>query len=885
MQKYKKQIYYLSLFFTLIYILFRVFFTLPYGINLSLFFSIFVLLIEVIDFIFFAFYVLNILVKDYSIPKAPKLLKKDYPELDVFIATINEDVSLIEETIKKCKEMKYPNKNKIHIYLCDDGRRKEMKDLCKKMNIHYIDRKDNRNAKAGNYNHALTKTKSPYIVVFDADMKPSKDFLMKAVPYLFFDEKIGFVQLPQSFDHPDIFQKRFKIYQNIPLEQDYFYHRIQVSRNHNNSVIFCGTNAVFSRKALESIGGFATKTITEDFATGLLLERKGYKGVALPFDEVYGLNVSNIMSFIKQRTRWCRGCIQTYKNYKILFHSGLNKVQKMDYLSGIYYWFYGFRNIIYLLVPLLFAFFDIRIIQGNILLFIILFLTQYILKRFIIDLLENRKVSSTWNRIYEVILSPIIFIESLLELLGFSKKKFEVTKKNNQRDKNTFQLYYLIISHCLFFIVNLLGLSISLRKGYLYGYIEFIIPIFWLSTNCIYLFFALIFDFSNQEIPYKSDRISSKYFPISVFILLKEFAVTELKIKRIAISFGILIIFVLGICFNHYYQYQKSIIIKNSSLVSYNKWLSIKDGNIVNKKNEIVQLKGVSTHNLYWYSRVYTKDNIKEIRDTWGVNVFRIAVYTNPEEDGYIINKNQIEKVKEIINYCIDLDLYVIVDWHILKDNNPNIYKKESIEFFEELSKEYSDVPNVIYEICNEPNGEDVTWNEDIKPYAEELIQVIRNNSKKSLIIVGLADWCKDIESARMNMLEDKNTLYAVHFYAGDQQSQILKTEISNAKTEKIPIVVTECGATNETGDGNLYKKEFDTLIHFFESNHIGWIVWQLSEKDETSSLLIKKEVQDRLDFLYEKYTEKQLKRKKYHINDYLSDTGSYMKEIFKKYN
>jgi cellulose synthase (UDP-forming) len=135
--------------------------------------------------------------------------------------------------------MRYPNKKKIHIYLCDDGRRKEMKELCRKMKINYLDRKDNKNAKAGNYNNALKKTKSPYIVVFDADMQPSKDFLMKTIPYLFYKENIGFIQLPQSFSNLDLYQKRFKLSNYIPFEQDYFYHRIQLSRNHNNSVIFC----------------------------------------------------------------------------------------------------------------------------------------------------------------------------------------------------------------------------------------------------------------------------------------------------------------------------------------------------------------------------------------------------------------------------------------------------------------------------------------------------------------------------------------------------------------------------------------------------------------------------------------------------------------------
>ena len=41
---------------------------------------------------------------------------------------------------------------------------------------------------------------------------------------------------------------------------------------------------------------------------------------------------------------------------------------------------------------------------------------------------------------------------------------------------------------------------------------------------------------------------------------------------------------------------------------------------------------------------------------------------------------------------AISLDLYVIIDWHILSDNNPNIHKEEAKAFFTEMAIEYKNV-------------------------------------------------------------------------------------------------------------------------------------------------------------------------------------------------
>ncbi len=876
---FKRFIYISSFIATIVYIIYRVFFTIPSDDILTILFAILVLIVEILDAFFYSIYVFNILIFKKDSPEVPSIRKRNYPDVDVFIATINEDKSLLKDTIIACKNMDYPEKNKVHIYVCDDGRRKNIKDLAQELNVNYLTRDNNKDSKAGNYNHALSVTASPYIVTFDADMKPNKDFLLKTIPFLIKDKDIGFVQLPQSFNDNDIFQAKFRLKGFIPYEQDYFYHVIQMAKNKTNSVIYCGTNTVISRKALKSAGGFATKTITEDIATGMLIEANGYKGIAINEDLVYGLNVTNTESLFKQRSRWCRGCIQTIKNYKIIGNKGLTLRQKLDYLSCIYYWSFGLRISFYILIPLLYSILNIKIMQSNIYLFLSFFFVQYILKRFIVDLVEKNQISSTWNRIYEIVLTPIICFESIKELIGLGNLKFEVTNKTKEKKKINTRSIITYMVHLLLFSLTMFGIYVSFYRGTISGFENYIVPIFWLSINLIYLTIALLFDTSSIKKEEIKDKKTNKYSIFSTLILLYKYIIKGLR--TFGISTIIVIILLSNICINSISKL--NIPFDNHNLVSYNKNLQIKDGNLVNIKQEIVHLRGVSSHNLYWFQENYNYSNLKELRDTWGINTFRVALYTDPEDEGYIKNPHIKDKLLELINICIDLDLYVIVDWHILKDNNPEKYQKEAIEFFDEISKLYSFTPNIIYEICNEPNGEEVTWDDNIKPYAEKVIEVIRKNAPQSLIVVGTANWSKDIESVRNNRLPYNNIMYVVHSYP-EGGIDIIRSGIENAKREKLPIIVTECAATDPTGDGKLYEKEFRNWINYLENYNISWIVWQFSDKDESSSLLISKD----------KKWKKELENneinyddiiKNYNINDYISEEGKIVKEELLKYS
>jgi endoglucanase len=303
--------------------------------------------------------------------------------------------------------------------------------------------------------------------------------------------------------------------------------------------------------------------------------------------------------------------------------------------------------------------------------------------------------------------------------------------------------------------------------------------------------------------------------------------------------------------------------------VTYNGWLRTDGNKLVNQSGEEIQLRGVSTFYIGEYYRLYTEQSIKSLKEEMNVNVLRVAMATNPTIGGYIGHKNIKKNLIDIVDIAIKLDMYVIIDWHILDDNDPLTYINESDDFFKNVSDIYKDNPNVIYEICNEPNGK-ITWNDNIVPYANRIIKTIRNNSPKSLIIVGTPEWCKDLSSAAENPLEFNNILYALHFYSGSHGSELME-ELDHFRNKGLPVFVSECGMTLASGDGTTSVDKFKDWIKFLDERNVSWVYWKFSNKGETSDMLVGN---------YMQYHDKA-----YNLDDYLSPTGKEIKQILLSYD
>lgn len=269
--------------------------------------------------------------------------------------------------------------------------------------------------------------------------------------------------------------------------------------------------------------------------------------------------------------------------------------------------------------------------------------------------------------------------------------------------------------------------------------------------------------------------------------------------------------------------------------VSENGWLQVRGTQLCGESGDPVVLRGMSSHGLQWYGQYAAAQPIRSTAD-WGANLFRAAMYTG--EGGYLTDPDTArQRAIDAVDAAIACDLYVILDWHILSDGNPMEHLDEAAAFFSEMACRYRNSPAVLYEICNEPNGS-ATWERDIKPYAEEIVRVIREQSPRSVILIGSSTWSQDIHLAAASPLSGENLMYTLHFYAGTHGAE-LRRRIDSALSAGLPVFVSEWGTSRADGSGGVFLEESAQWLDFLAERNISWANWSLCDKGETSAALL----------------------------------------------
>ena len=268
-----------------------------------------------------------------------------------------------------------------------------------------------------------------------------------------------------------------------------------------------------------------------------------------------------------------------------------------------------------------------------------------------------------------------------------------------------------------------------------------------------------------------------------------------------------------------------------------------------------VMLRGISTNELISAESYVSDETFGEFSRKYGANLVRLAVYTyGVGVIGYCTKGDRARYNADIekgVEFAKANDMYVIIDWHILSDGDPNTHTDEAVGFFADISEKYASYENVIYEICNEPNG--VGWQE-IKAYAEQVIPAIRENAPDSLIIVGTPDWSKDLLSASEDPLGFENVMYALHFYSATHKDEV-RAAASAAIKAGLPVFVSEYGITASSGDLPRDTESAEKWIALLEEEHISYCMWELARAPEACSV-IRTPVSKTSGFAEEDFTE-----------------------------
>jgi len=403
----------------------------------------------------------------------PQLRDEDLPTVDIFIPTYNEDPELLAMTVVGAVGLDYP-KEKFKVFILDDGgtdqkcnqdnpakareaknRRAQLKALAAELGAGYYTRARNEHAKAGNMNNALGQTEGELIVVFDADHVPMKEFLRETVGYFREDPRLFLCQTPHFFSNPDPLEKNLETFARMPSENEMFYGIIQKGLDKWNGAFFCGSAALVRRAALNEVGGFSGITITEDCETALDLHSRGWNSCYIDKPMISGLQPETFASFIGQRSRWARGMFQIFLLKNPIFKRGLSVAQKICYLSSMTYWFFPIFRLPFLVSPLLYIWFSMKIYLANAQEFFA-YTMIYMIGSMMTQSYLYGAVRWTWvSELYEYVQTVYLSRGLISVILNPRKPTFNVTDKGMSLEKD--HLSELAIPYFLLF--GLFGVS------------------------------------------------------------------------------------------------------------------------------------------------------------------------------------------------------------------------------------------------------------------------------------------------------------------------------------------------------------------------------------------------------------------------------------------
>ncbi|SFV06925.1 cellulose synthase (UDP-forming) [Methylobacterium sp. 174MFSha1.1] len=408
---------------------------------------------------------------------APQEEDDDLPTVDVFVPSYNEDRHILATTLAAAKSLDYPA-GKLTVWLLDDGgtdqkcadsdphkaeearaRRTVLQALCADLGVSYLTRARNQHAKAGNLNNGLRHSVGKIVVVLDADHVPFRSFLRDTIGHFGADPKLFLVQTPHAFLNPDPIERNLKTFDRMPSENEMFYAVGQCGLDKWNGSFFCGSAALLRRAALEEAGGFSGITITEDCETAFELHSRGWTSIYVDKPLIAGLQAETLSDFIGQRSRWCQGMMQIMILKNPLFKGGLKPLQRLCYMSSMTFWLFPLPRLVFMIAPLLYILFDMKIVVANVDEAIAYTATYIVVNLMMQNYLYGRVRWPFVSELYEYVQGLFLIKATASVMLAPRKPTFKVTAKNITLDHD--QLSPLALPYVIVFAVLFVTMGIS----------------------------------------------------------------------------------------------------------------------------------------------------------------------------------------------------------------------------------------------------------------------------------------------------------------------------------------------------------------------------------------------------------------------------------------
>ncbi|HEY2455420.1 MAG TPA: UDP-forming cellulose synthase catalytic subunit [Scandinavium sp.] len=449
----------------------------------------------------------------WPLNRQPVPMPKDmstWPSVDIFIPTYNEDLSVVKNTVYASLGIDWP-KDKLKIWILDDGGREEFRQFAKDVDVEYVARTTHEHAKAGNINNALKLAKGELVSIFDCDHVPTRSFLQMTVGWFLKDKKLGVMQTPHHFFSPDPFERNLGRFRTTPNEGTLFYGLVQDGNDMWDATFFCGSCAVIRRGPLDEVGGIAVETVTEDAHTSLRLHRRGYTSAYMRIPQAAGLATESLSAHIGQRIRWARGMVQIFRMDNPLLGKGLKWSQRICYANAMLHFLSGVPRLIFLTAPLAFLLLHAYIIYAP-----ALMIALFVLPHMIHASLTNSKIQgkyrhSFWSEIYETVLAWYIAPPTIVALINPKIGTFNVTAKGGLV-KEEYVDWVISRPYLYLVILNLVGIGFGIWRHFTGPANEVLtvwVSIVWVFYNLIILGGAVAVSVESKQVR-RSHRVEMR---------------------------------------------------------------------------------------------------------------------------------------------------------------------------------------------------------------------------------------------------------------------------------------------------------------------------------------------------------------------------------------